>query len=330
MENRFFDEVVIEVYSGAGGGGAVHFRRERYKPRGGPDGGDGGDGGDVLFVVRENLKTLSHLKQYCMFRAENGRPGGGQRKSGRSGRDMVIPVPPGTLIKDPQSQEVLRDLSANRESWLFLKGGRGGRGNWHFATPTRQSPRFAEPGRKGLARTVLVELALIADVGLVGKPNAGKSTLLSVLTNSHPRIAAYPFTTRIPHIGVCSDCDQPIILADIPGIIEGASRGAGLGLRFLRHIRRTRLLAFLVDLSEPNPLATCCLLEEELGSYDRLLLSKPRLLIGTKLDLPGAESRLAELRIGNSRLRVLGISALSGTGIEELKKALAELIGDGR
>ena len=151
-----------------------------------------------------------------------------------------------------------------------------------------------------------------------------------MLTNSHPRIAAYPFTTRIPYIGVCSDCEQPIILADIPGIIEGASHGAGLGLRFLRHVRRTRLLAFLVDLGEPNPLSTCRLLEEELGSYDRLLLSKPRLLIGTKLDLPGAESRLAELRRGNFRRRVLGISALSGTGIEELKKALAELIGDGR
>lgn len=323
--NRFVDEALIEVSSGDGGAGSVHFRREKFVPRGGPDGGDGGDGGDALFVVRPNLKTLYQLKMQKVFRAEKGQAGGGQRCHGRRGRDVLIAVPPGSLVKDPPTGRVLRDLSENGDSWLVLKGGRGGKGNWHFRSPTRQAPRFAQGGSAGGARQLLVELNLIADVGLVGKPNAGKSTLLATLTNARPEIAPYPFTTKNPHIGVLSFGDAELILADIPGIIEGASRGAGLGLRFLRHINRTRALVFLVDLGEPEPERTFEVLKAELGAYDAKLLARPRLLLGTKLDLPDAGGRLETLRAVYPVERVAGISALSGMGIDRLKGLLAQL-----
>lgn len=327
MESRFVDEATIEVCSGDGGDGAVHFRREKYIPRGGPDGGDGGDGGDALFVVRKNLKTLSYLKMRHAFRADKGKPGSGQRKSGRRGQDVEIPVPPGTLVKDPDSGVVLQDLSSQDEPWMFLRGGRGGRGNWHFKSSTRQVPRFAEPGQKGVCRRVLVELALIADIGLVGKPNAGKSTLLSVLTNSHPKIGSYPFTTKIPNIGVCSLYDNDIVLADIPGIIEGASRGAGLGFQFLKHISRTNLIVFLIDLHDNDPGLSYHMLEKELGTYSEELTRKPRLMVGTKMDLYGAEDRLTELRAAVRDQDCLGISAVTGFGIDELKRTLFRTVG---
>jgi GTP-binding protein len=292
MESRFVDETVIEVCSGDGGGGAVHFRREKYIPRGGPDGGDGGDGGDALFMVRDNLKTLSYLKMKRVFRAENGGRGGGQRKSGRRGRDVEIRVPPGTLIKDAGTGVL------------------------------RQAPRHAEEGGKGICRRLLVELALIADVGLVGKPNAGKSTLLSVLTNCRPRIGDYPFTTKIPNIGVFAAQEQEIVLADIPGIIEGASRGAGLGLQFLKHVSRTRLLLFLIDLHENDPGATFHILEEELRSYGGELAAKPRLVLGTKMDLEGSADRLSELQRALAGQSCIGVSAVSGYGLSDLKRRL--------
>jgi GTP-binding protein len=323
--NRFVDEALIEVSSGDGGGGSVHFRREKFVPRGGPDGGDGGDGGDVLFEVRQNLKTLSHLKMQKVFRAENGRGGGGQRRSGHRGRDVLIAVPPGSLVKDPETGRVLRDLSEKGDSWLVLKGGRGGKGNWHFRSPTRQAPRFAQGGGKGCARQLLVELNLIADIGLVGKPNAGKSTLLATLTNARPKIAPYPFTTKDPYIGVFASGDDELILADIPGIIEGASHGAGLGLRFLKHVNRTRALVFLIDLGEPEPGRTFEVLKAELGSYDPRLLERPRLLLGTKLDLEGAGEHLEALRAACPGESVAGISALMGKGIVRLKGLLMEL-----
>jgi GTP-binding protein len=327
MESRFVDEATIEVCSGDGGAGAVHFRREKYIPRGGPDGGDGGDGGDALFVVRKNLKTLSYLKMRHAFRADKGKPGSGQRKSGRRGQDVEIPVPPGTLVKDPDSGVVLQDLFSQDEPWMFLRGGRGGRGNWHFKSSTRQVPRFAEPGQKGVCRRVLVELALIADIGLVGKPNAGKSTLLSVLTNSHPKIGSYPFTTKIPNIGVCSLYDNDLVLADIPGIIEGASRGAGLGFQFLKHISRTNLIVFLIDLHDNDPGLSYHMLEKELGAYSEELTRKPRLMVGTKMDLYGAEDRLMELRAAVRDQDCLGISAVTGFGIDELKRTLFRTVG---
>ena len=327
MESRFVDETIIEVCSGDGGNGVVHFRREKYIPRGGPDGGDGGDGGDALFVVRKNLKTLSYLKMRHVFRADMGKPGSGQRRSGRQGQDAEIPVPPGTLVKDSDSGEVLHDMSSQDEPWLFLRGGRGGRGNWHFKSSTRQTPRFAEPGQKGVCRRVLVELALIADIGLVGKPNAGKSTLLSVLTNSHAKIGAYPFTTKIPNIGVCSLYDSDIVLADIPGIIEGASRGAGLGFQFLKHISRTNLILFLIDLQDNDPGLSYHMLEKELGTYSEELTRKPRLVVGTKMDLDEAGDRLSELRAAVRDQDCLGISAVTGFGIDELKRTLFRAVG---
>ena len=322
---RFVDEAQIEVSSGDGGPGSVHFRREKFIPKGGPDGGDGGDGGSVRFLVRQNLKTLSHLVMQRVFRAESGRPGAGNRKHGRDGRDVEIALPPGSLVKDAESGRLLADLSANGESWLFLQGGRGGKGNWHFRSPTRQAPRYAQKGLPGSTRRLAVELNLIADVGLVGQPNAGKSTLLAALTNARPKIAPYPFTTRSPYIGVMRNGDSELIIADIPGIIEGASTGAGLGLRFLKHVNRTRALAFLVDLGDAEPSAALEVLRRELGAYDPALLSRPRLVVGTKLDLPESGGRLRELEAATEGERVLGISVWNRQGLEELARALVEL-----
>ena len=326
MESRFVDETIIEVCSGKGGDGAVHFRREKYIPRGGPDGGDGGDGGDVLFIVRENLKTLSHLKMKHSFRGGNGAPGAGQRKSGRRGADVEVPLPPGTLIKDADTGALLRDMVSREQPWLFARGGRGGRGNWNFRSSTNQAPRFAEPGGRGSGRRLLVELALIADIGLVGKPNAGKSTLLSVLTNSHPRIGAYPFTTKIPNIGVCSGYEREFVLADIPGIIEGASGGAGLGLQFLKHVSRTNLILFLIDLHDEEPQNAYRMLEEELTAYSPDLATKQRLVVGTKMDLADSGNRLSALQSALEEQTCLGISAVSGYGIPALKARLEKML----
>ncbi len=326
--NRFVDEALIEVSSGNGGGGAVHFRREKYVERGGPDGGDGGGGGDAVFIVKRNLKTLSRFKTCRIYRAENGSPGRGRRKHGKMGRDVEIPVPPGTILKEPQTGEIIKDLTGEKESWVFLKGGRGGKGNWHFRSSTRQAPRYAQPGKPGKTRNILIELNIIADIGMVGRPNAGKSTLLSVLTNAHPEIAGYPFTSKIPNLGVLSYYEQDIVLADIPGIIEGASRGAGLGLRFLKHINRTRILAFLIDLSNPSFSNTFEILKEELKNFSPELLKKPRILVGTKMDLDPALENLKLLAGTYSEERILGISALTGLGIARLKKTLADLAAE--
>jgi GTP-binding protein len=322
---RFVDEALIEVCSGDGGPGSVHFRREKFIPKGGPDGGDGGDGGSVRFIARPNLKTLSHLATRRVFRAENGRPGAGQRRHGRDGRDVEVALPPGSLIKDADSGRLLADFASAGQSWLFLRGGRGGKGNWQFRTPTRQAPRYAQKGLPGSSRRLRVELNLIADVGLVGQPNAGKSTLLAALTNARPKVAAYPFTTRTPYLGVLRSGDTELLLADIPGIIAGASAGAGLGLRFLKHVNRTRALAFLIDLGEAEPGAALQVLRGELAAYDAALLARPRLVVGTKLDLPDSGERLRELQRAAEGERVLGISAWSGQGLEELARALLGL-----
>ena len=324
--NAFVDETVIDVYSGAGGGGAATFRREKYVPRGGPDGGDGGKGGNVLFVVKRNLKTLSQLKRYRVFKGQNGEPGRSRKMHGKNGMDIKIEVPPGTLIKDFYTGDLILDLTDENESVIFLKGGRGGKGNTHFATSRNQAPRFAQEGELGKHRKLRVELNLIADIGLVGLPNAGKSTLLSVLTSAKPEIAAYPFTTKIPHLGVVKFYDRDIVIADIPGIIKGASHGVGLGFRFLRHISRTFLLAFLVDLSVDDFLDAAPTLEKELEGFSPELVQKPRLFIGTKMDIAGTEERLLELQEYYLHDRVIGISAVTGKGLDILKKEFLSLI----
>ncbi|NCB02454.1 MAG: GTPase ObgE [Spirochaetia bacterium] len=320
----FSDETYIEVASGNGGNGCVSFRREKYVPKGGPDGGDGGRGGDVVFVVRDNLRTLSHLKKIRAFRAENGHNGRGDRCFGRDGVNIEIPVPPGTVLKDAASGEIIKDLTG-LDSYVFLTGGRGGQGNWHFRTSTRQTPRFAQPGEKGVEIRLGVELLVIADIGFVGFPNAGKSSLLNNLTNAHTKVAGYPFTTKIPQLGMFRYDDHDVVLADIPGLIEGASKGAGMGFKFLRHISRTVALAFFIDLSDDSYLNAYPTLLNELKSYAPELVQKPRIVIGTKIDEEGTEERLKELQDSIKGYKVYKLSNITGIGLEEIKKAFIHI-----
>lgn len=344
---KFADEATIIVSSGKGGDGCVAFRREKYVPMGGPAGGDGGRGGDVVFEVRRNLRTLVHLRYQQTFKAQNGLPGMGKNRYGKDGEDIVIPVPPGTVIKDFDSGVVIKDFGEelgvagagriggakqaaragdSEARWTFLKGGRGGWGNTHFATSVNQAPRTAQPGQAGKTTKLRVELQLIGDIGFVGFPNAGKSSLLDAYTNARPKIAPYPFTTKIPNLGMLHVHERDVVLADIPGIIEGAHEGAGLGIRFLKHISRTAALAFLVDLSDENWKEAFPILLEELSSFSPELADKRRVVIGTKLDLPESEGRLEELAASLPGERVLGISVFSREGLEELKELFFEFV----
>lgn len=316
----FVDETVIEVASGDGGSGAVSFRREKYVAKGGPDGGDGGKGGDVIFTVKANLNTLSDLKSKRSFKAKKGQSGMGARCHGKNGENVTVYVPPGTLIRDFETKELIADLKEVGESIVLLKGGRGGQGNWHFRSARRQAPRFAQPGAPGEEKTVTVELNLIADIGFVGFPNAGKSSLLRSMTNAHPQVAAYAFTTKIPNLGMLRVFERDIVLADIPGIIEGASHGAGLGFRFLKHISRTGGLAFLIDLSDENFLTAFDTLCEELAEYAPDLLKKPRIVLGSKVDVDGTWERLAELKDHLPNEKILPLSNFSRQGIEDIQK----------
>ncbi len=325
--NGFVDETTIVVSSGSGGDGAVSFRREKYVPRGGPDGGDGGKGGDVVFTVRLNLKTLSHLKLKRHFKAGNGGRGMGQRMHGKDGADVVVPVPPGTVLRDTETGSTVADLTHDGESFLYLRGGRGGKGNSHYATAVNQAPRYAQKGIEGETRDLKAELHLIADIGLVGMPNAGKSTLLSVLTNAHPLIADYPFTTRTPNLGLLRLPERDVILADIPGIIEGASQGRGLGLKFLRHVERCAALLFLVDLTSSDCLGTVRLLEAELETYSPALASRPRLVVGTKLDLPESTAGHASLTDACPAGGFVAVSSFSREGLALLVAAIRTLVG---
>ncbi len=324
----FSDETYIDVQSGDGGAGCVSFRREKFVPKGGPDGGDGGRGGDVVFVVRDNLRTLGHLKMVRVYRAENGRGGQGARMYGRDGRDIEIPVPPGTVIKNAETGEIIKDLTGC-DRFVFLKGGKGGLGNWHFRTSTHQTPRFAQSGEKGEAMRIGVELLVIADIGFVGFPNAGKSSLLNLLTNARSRVAGYPFTTKIPQLGVMRMWDRDVVLADIPGIIEGASEGLGMGFKFLRHISRTQGLAYLVDLSDDNYLEAYDILHDELEKYSEELAQKPSMLIGTKIDEEGAAERFRLLKEKySSAMTVLPLSIYDDSLLEPVKLAFMEMAGD--
>lgn len=318
---QFVDETTITVSSGNGGNGCVAFRREAHVPLGGPAGGDGGRGGDVIFEVRRNVRTLANVRYAHTYKARNGQDGMGRNRHGADGDDVIIPVPPGTVVKDAGSGQILMDFGkADEGRWLFLKGGNGGWGNVHFKSSVNQAPRTALPGKPGQTVTLVVELQLMADIGFVGFPNAGKSSLLDRFTNARPKIAPYPFTTKIPNLGVLTIAERDIILADIPGIIEGAHEGAGLGIRFLKHIARTAALAILIDLSDDRFLEAFGTLTAELAGFSGDLLTKPRIVIGTKLDLPETEGRLDELKAALPGEQVTGISVFSGEGLDDLSR----------
>jgi GTP-binding protein len=284
----FVDRVLVKVEAGTGGSGQTSFRREKFAPMGGPDGGDGGRGGDVIVRGDRNLTTLLDYTYRDAWKAERGQHGEGSNRTGRSGEDIVLPVPPGTVVRDAETQEFLGEVMEEGHTILVAKGGRGGKGNSFFVTPTHQSPREWQPGEEGHARTLELELKLIADIGLVGQPNAGKSTLLSVISAARPKIADYPFTTLPPNLGVVPLSDhRSFVVADIPGIIEGASEGKGLGLRFLRHIERTRMLAFMIPIDAEDWQAEFDQLRREISSYSTELAAKPYCVVFTKLDLLG-------------------------------------------
>lgn len=316
----FIDRVTVKVAAGTGGSGAQSFRREKFVPMGGPDGGDGGKGGDVLVRGDANLSTLLDYTYRDAWAAERGEHGMGSNKTGRSGDDVVLPVPPGTVVRDLESGEVLCEVLADGEAHVVAKGGRGGKGNAFFVTSTHQAPREWQPGEEGQARQLELELKLIADVGLVGKPNAGKSTLLSVISKARPKIADYPFTTLAPNLGVVPLSDsRTFVVADIPGIIEGAHEGKGLGLQFLRHIERTRLLAVMIPIDEMDWQAEYDTLRDEIARYSPALAAKPHCVVFTKMDLMG-EPYIPDIETPGAFGR-FAISAAGRTGLEELKDA---------
>jgi len=323
---RFVDQAKIYVKAGDGGRGCVSFRREKYVPRGGPDGGDGGDGGDVILLADPQVHTLYDFYHHVHFRAENGRPGMGKKMKGRDGEDLLLKVPVGTVVKDAETGEVLGDLVRPGQTLIVARGGKGGRGNAHFATPVRQAPRFAEPGTPGEERWLLLELKLIADVGLVGFPNAGKSTLLSRISAARPKIADYPFTTLEPNLGVVKmEEGGTFIVADIPGLIEGAHLGVGLGHEFLRHIERTRLLLYILDISRGKEVVKDFqTLQRELELYNPALLEKEYLIALNKIDLLSPEEKVKWLEEikglfpKREREKLFPISAVTGEGLKGL------------
>ncbi|HUP02117.1 MAG TPA: GTPase ObgE [Gemmatimonadota bacterium] len=312
---QFIDEARIEVQGGAGGDGCVSFRREKYVPRGGPDGGNGGRGGDIILVVDGNLSTLQDFRYRTRYRAARGGHGSGNNRTGADGANVELKVPPGTIVRDAAKGEPIADLKIEGQTAVVARGGKGGRGNAVFARPTRQAPRRAEEGAPGEEREIVLELKLLADVGLVGFPNAGKSTLLSRISAARPRIADYPFTTLTPNLGVVSVGDgRSFVAADIPGLIEGASEGKGLGHRFLRHIERTRVLCFLIEVMSPDPAAEYAALVAELGAWSPELLGLPRVVAWSKADL-GEPPRNVQF---DDALVTLAISSVTGAGLDDL------------
>ena len=325
----FIDEAQITTISGKGGDGAIHFRREKYVPRGGPDGGDGGQGGSVILAVSPTLNTLFSFRNQRRYRAQDGARGGGQNQTGRSADDLIIPVPAGTLIYDADTDELLGDLVSPGEQLQVCKGGRGGRGNARFATSRNKAPRIGEKGEPGEERNLRLELKLIADIGLVGVPNAGKSTFLSAVTNAKPKIAPYPFTTITPNLGVANlDEERTLVLADIPGLIEGAHQGIGLGHDFLRHVQRTRVLIHLLDGMGEDPVLDFAQINTELALFDPTLEEKPQLVVFNKMDLPDVQARWSKVKgeLEKRGYEPLAISAVAGTVVREVLYRAAELL----
>ena len=321
----FVDYAKIKIIAGKGGNGCVSFRREKYIPKGGPDGGNGGRGGSIIFKVDPQLHTLQDVKYHKQYHAENGRDGSGARKTGRDGKDIIILVPPGTIFKFKGEKQTIADLVETGEEFISANGGQGGRGNSEFATSTHQTPTKAEPGRRGEEFTYEIELKVLADVGLVGLPNAGKSTLLSKLSSAHPKIADYPFTTLQPHLGIVKYSNyQSFVMADIPGLIEGASMGKGLGIQFLKHIERTSILALLIECTDENPASTLETLLKEMAAFSSEMMNKPRLVVMSKQDI--FQNDHEELPTELSGEKVLSISSITGEGLDILMAELAEMM----
>ena len=321
----FVDLAEISVLAGRGGKGAVSFRREKYVPKGGPDGGDGGRGGDIIFQADQNLTTLMDFKYKTTYKAGQGGDGMGKKMSGKDGENRIIRVPVGTLIKEKENCQVLADLTESGQSCLVTRGGKGGKGNVHFKSSINRTPRVAEPGEEGEKKKLILELKLLADVGLVGYPNAGKSTLLSRLTKARPKIADYPFTTLTPNLGLAKLQDyRTYVMADLPGLIKGAHQGKGLGHNFLRHIQRTRVLVLLIDVTASDVKEQLGDLKQELRLYDPQLLRKPKVVVLNKIDLLKGKYKFKPE--GKSEKYHL-ISALTGEGLEQLMNHLAEVLG---
>jgi GTP-binding protein len=327
---KFIDEAIITVESGDGGRGCVSFRREKHVPRGGPDGGDGGKGGDVTLKSTSRRRTLFPFQLKRQFKAKNGAHGQGKQKTGRNAKDLIIEIPPGTLVKDADTNEVLKDFTAVGESYIVVPGGRGGRGNARFKTSTNRAPRYAQPGEEGQNRRLKLELKLLADVGIIGLPNAGKSTLISKISSATPKIGNYPFTTLTPTLGVVeTSWGDPFVVADIPGLIEGAHQGAGLGTQFLRHIERTRILIHLIDagtIDREHPLDHFKTVNRELKSFNPQLTQKPQIVALNKMDLPGAQKAADAFAAAMDAEPVILISAIKKRGMKQLISRILELL----
>jgi len=326
----FFDEATIHVRGGNGGNGCVSFRREKFVPYGGPNGGNGGPGGAVFLRVNDQINTLIAFTRRRHFRAEDGGHGLGKQMQGKDGEELYVEVPSGTVVRDKATGALLGDLATPGQTLRVARGGRGGRGNESFKSSTRQAPRFAERGEPGEQRDLVLELKLIADVGLLGKPNAGKSTLLSVVSQARPKIADYPFTTLSPMLGVVGVDESSFVMADIPGLIEGAHEGAGLGLQFLRHIERTRLLVHLLDGASQDPLGDYRSINRELALYSEKLASKPQIVVLNKMDLPDAQERYGPLQrvLAEEVGQVYALSAVTGEGVQDLLRAIVARLGE--
>ena len=321
----FIDYAKIELQAGNGGNGIVSFHREKYIDKGGPSGGDGGKGGDIVFVTNSNLHTLQDIRYRRLCKAKNGQSGGSNKKTGKSGEDLIIEIPCGTVIKDQASNKIIVDMVEDNHSHIVCEGGIGGKGNHHFKSSTQQTPRFSQEGSQGEHLKVELELKVLADVGLVGLPNAGKSTLLSVMTTAKPKIADYPFTTLQPHLGIVKYGDyQSFVMADIPGLIEGASEGKGLGHQFLKHIERNKILLFLIDILEENPQETFDKLKKELETFNDTLMDKPALVVRTKLDTI-QDSKTLDQWNGFSE-DYIDISSVSQSGLDDLKDRLVSFL----
>ena len=320
----FIDYAKIELQAGNGGNGAVAFHREKYIDKGGPSGGDGGRGGNIVFQTNTNLHTLQDIRYKRMYKAKNGQSGGSNKRTGKSGEDLIIQVPCGTIIKSIESKSIIKDLVKEDESHIICQGGIGGKGNFHFKSSTQQTPRFAQEGVKGQKLSIELELKVLADVGLVGLPNAGKSTLLSVMTTAKPKIADYPFTTLQPHLGIVKYGEyQSFVMADIPGLIEGASKGKGLGHQFLKHIERNKILLFLIDVEEKNPNEVYNQLLDELVNFNKDLLDKDRIVVRTKID---TISENVDERWSSFSEEFIDISSVSNTGLNSLKDKLVSFL----